>query len=143
VRAEGNIVRGNSSSSIGASCFHGEVLAQNSESVKILNNVIDASIGSNAICVADTTRPAVEPQFPETVNGFVATGNDITLGAQTDIGLCGNQNGAHDYTVADVFFDDNTYHGTDGNRWVFETCSPMTFAAWRNLGQDLNSTLGA
>ena len=139
VRAESNTVRGNSA--IGGSCFSGEVLAQNSEGVHILNNTIDSSNGSNALCLADTTRPAVEPQFPESVNGFVATGNDITLGAQTKIGLCGTQNGAHDYTVADVFFDSNVYHGLDGLRWNFENCVPMNFVAWRSLGQDVNGSL--
>jgi hypothetical protein len=141
VRAENNVVRANSAASIGASCYVGEVLAQNSEDVKILNNTIDASIGSNAICVADTTRSTVEPSFPESVYGFEAIGNDITLGTQTKVGLCGTQSGAHDYTPADVFFDFNIYHGADGPRWNFKTCAPMNFATWRNLGQDQNSAL--
>lgn len=144
VRAENNVVRANATSDIGASCFNeAEVTVQNSEGVKILDNTIDASIGSNALCVIDTTRGTVEPQFPESVNGFVGIGNDITLGALSKIGECGTQGGAHDYTVADVFFDANTYHGTDGSRWNFETCVPMDFVTWRGIGQDVNSTLAA
>jgi hypothetical protein len=140
VRAENNIVRANASSSIGQSCFHGgEVTVQNSEGVKILNNTIDASIGSNAICAVDTTRSNVEPLYPETVRGFVGTGNNITLGPSSKVGECGTEGG--DYTVAQVFFDANTYRGTDGNRWYFESCVSMNFAAWQGLEQDLGSVL--
>lgn len=142
IRAENNVVRANATSGIGKSCFNeGEVTVQNSEGVKIIGNTIDASIDSNALCVVDTLRATVEPQFPETVRGFVAQDNDVILGAQTKVGLCGNQNGEHDYVVEEVFFDNNIYRGTDGNRWNFETCVPMNFAAWRDLGQDLTGQL--
>jgi hypothetical protein len=141
---------GNAYDQVGKSCFWGaQLLVQNSPGVTVTGNTFNSSGGENALCTVNTVRSVGLPTYPETVTPFVATGNTFILHGAALTGNAGNRNGTSTFQSSDpsaanyYLFDRNIYEvdSLSAAHWSSWVTSPMTWAAWRNLGQDAVNTL--
>ncbi len=116
----------------GKSCWSASAIAvNNSQNVEIYGNTVEA-VGSNAICVVNSTRsePAV---FPQSLANISVRGNIIKMRGAVSTGMVG------DTQPPNVEFSGNTYYVDSLPRWAYLR-SGMTQAQWQAAGQDVTGT---
>jgi hypothetical protein len=140
--ARNNTLKGNDALDVGRSCFwSSQIHVQNSEGVEITGNTIDSSNGANALCAADTNRTIGYPTYPKCVVPYHATGNTITLAGPALVGEAGENDCT--LTTSNFVVNSNTYHldSLDALHFQWRTsATALSWAQWRGVGQDANST---
>jgi hypothetical protein len=131
-----NTLRNNNTSEQGLSqsCWHGaQITLNNSQNVTISGNTIEA-VGTNALCLANTTRN--EPKvFPQALANIAVSNNVIKLRGVVSVGVVG------DRVPKKVTFSANSYYVDDiaAKDWTYMT--PMTFKQWQAAGYDKTGKL--
>jgi parallel beta-helix repeat protein len=113
----------------GKSCWYGaQIAVNNSQKVTISGNLIEAA-GTNAICLANTTRHE-SAWFPQFLADITVKGNTIKMRGGSVSGTVG------DPLAANIVFIDNTYYVDNlaAANWVYGTA--MTRQQWQAAGQD-------
>ena len=116
----------------GKSCWWGSAVAlNNSQNVEIYGNTIEA-VGSNAICMVNSTRSA-PAGFPQSLANISVHGNTIKMRGAVTTGMAG------DTRPTNVVFSSNTYYVDNLARWQYQG-GYLTRSQWQAAGQDLTGT---
>ena len=118
----------------GKSCWHGaQISLNNSQDVAIYGNTVEA-VGSNAICVANTSRTE-RAEFPQFLANVNVNKNVIRMRGEVNVGVVG------DDVPANVTFSGNTYYvdSASGNNWAY--MESMQYSEWQAAGQDVDGRI--
>jgi parallel beta-helix repeat protein len=132
-----NILRNNNTleQGQGRSCWYGaQITLNNSQNVTIASNTIEAA-GTNAICVANTTRMETAA-FPQLLANIIVTGNVIRMRGAVFVGVAG------DSLPPNVAFSGNWFYvDNPANAYWLYGAGPLTFQQWQAAGQDATGRL--
>lgn len=105
----------------------------NSQNVTISGNTIEA-VGTNALCLANTTRN--EPKvFPQALANIAVSNNVIKMRGIVYVGVVG------DRVPKKVTFSANSYYVDDMAAADWTCMTPMTFKQWQAAGHDKTGKL--
>jgi parallel beta-helix repeat protein len=136
-----NTLRNNATDRLGASCYNGNILVGNSQNIKIYGNTVDASNGTNGICVKSTTRSdASDIQYASNIQVY---DNTITLnrapnGFAGEVGLIGGST----TPPQNISFNGNRYYVKSMSDTYFAWIQyPIDWTTFRSKGQESTGTI--
>jgi parallel beta-helix repeat protein len=119
---------------LGKSCWHSaQIVANNSQNMTITNNTVEA-IGSNAICLKNTTRISGSV-FPQALGNISVTNNIVKFRGEVSNGVVG------DTWPSNISFNGNTYYIDVLANPDFNYMGQTDWQGWQAAGQDSQGKL--
>jgi hypothetical protein len=122
---------------LGGSCYNGNILLNNSQNVKIYGNTVDASNGTNGICLVDTARS--DPNDLQYLGNVQVYDNTIKL---NNVNGFAGQTGLIGRSVNNVSFNNNRYYVKNTSDTNFAWLQyPINWTTFRSKGQESTGTI--
>jgi parallel beta-helix repeat protein len=139
-----NTLRNNATDRLGGSCYNGNILLNNSQNVKIYGNTIDASNGTNGICVVSAKRSDTNDiQYVANVQAY---DNTLKLNRAAGVEYAGQvgliDDPANPTRPQNVSFNSNRYYVKNTSDTNFAWLQyPINWTTLRSNGQESTGTI--